>query len=102
MAFFDKDDPNAAEKIKAMFSPGQVDHHVRQAIQMCWMMLPANRKTVDDVEKEFRRIADRALKNLQEDSDSFRPPADSWTHRPMPGSETPRVEEEHEDTPGSS
>jgi len=37
------------------------------------MMLPANRKTVDDVEKEFRRIADRALKNLREDSDSFRP-----------------------------
>jgi hypothetical protein len=73
MAFFDKDDPDAAEKMRAMFSPGQVDQIVRQAIQMCWMMLPASRKTVDEVEKEFRRIVDRAIENLREDSDSFRP-----------------------------
>jgi hypothetical protein len=35
------------------------------------MMLPTDRKTVDELENEFRRIVDRAIKNLREDSDSF-------------------------------
>jgi hypothetical protein len=71
MAHFDKDDPDAARKMQAMFSPGQVDQHVRQGIMMCWMMLPEDRKTPDELEKQFRRIVDRALKDLREDADAF-------------------------------
>ena len=71
MAMFNANDPDAGEKMRAIFSPGQVDQSVRQAIQMCWMMLPADRKTVDELEKEIRRIVDRAISNLREDSASF-------------------------------
>ena len=71
MAMFDPNDPEARKKMRAMFSPGQIDQSVRQAIQMCWMMLPDEGKSVAELEKQFRRIVDRALKDLQEDSDAF-------------------------------
>jgi hypothetical protein len=71
MAMFDKDDPSAAAKMRAMFSPSQIDQSVRQAMQFCWMMLPDNAKTVDELEKQFRRIVDRAIKDLREDADAF-------------------------------
>ncbi len=71
MAGFSSDDPEGPKKMRAMFGPGQVDQSVRQAIQMCWMMLPDDAKTVDELEKQFRRIVDRAIKDLREDSDAF-------------------------------
>jgi hypothetical protein len=71
MAYFSKDDPKAMKKMRAMFSPSQVDQTVRSAIQMCWMMLPENGKGVEQLEKQFRRIVDRALKDLREDVKAF-------------------------------
>ena len=71
MAAFSSEDPERAKKMRDMFGPGHVDQSVRQAIQMCWMMLPDSRKTVDELEKQFRRIVDRAIKDLREDSDAF-------------------------------
>jgi len=71
MAGFNTDDPESGEKMRAMFGPGQVDQFVRQAIQMCWMVLPDGAKTVDELEKQFRRIVDRAIKDLREDADAF-------------------------------
>jgi hypothetical protein len=53
------------------FGPGQVDQFVRQAIQTCWMALPKDRKTPDELEKQVRRIVDRALKDFREDSEQF-------------------------------
>src|SRR6185369_12403478 len=49
-------DPDAFRK---MLGPGHVAQSVGQAIQACWMMLPEKRKTLDDLEKEFRRLVDR-------------------------------------------
>jgi hypothetical protein len=71
MAAFSSDDPETAKKVREMFGPGQVDQSVRQAIQMCWMMLPGEGKTVDELEKQFRRIVDRAIEDLREDSEAF-------------------------------
>lgn len=71
MAMFNKDDPEAAEKMRQMFSPAQIDQSVRQAMQFCWIMLPENAKTVDELEKQFRRIVDRAIKDLREDAEAF-------------------------------
>jgi hypothetical protein len=71
MAMFDEGDPDAAKKLRGMFGPGQVDQSVRQAIQLCWMMLPDDGKTVDNLEKQFRRIVDRAIDDLREDTDVF-------------------------------
>jgi len=71
MAHFSSDDPDARKKMRAMFSPGQVDQSVRQAIQTCWMMLPDDARKVDELEKQFRRIVDRAIKDLRDDAAAF-------------------------------
>jgi hypothetical protein len=71
MAMFKSDDPNAEKKMRSMLGPGQVDHQLRQVIQMCWMMLPENKKTVDELEKQIDRLLKRALKDLREDAKAF-------------------------------
>lgn len=60
-----------ADNMRGMFGPGHVDQSVRQAIQFCWMMLPQDVKTVDELEKQFRRIVDRAIKDLRDDFEAF-------------------------------
>ena len=59
-------------KFSKMMGPGQIDVSIRQALQLLWMIMPEDRKTVDEVEKEFRRLAERALKDLREDATAFR------------------------------
>jgi len=49
------------------FGPGEVDRHVRNLIHICWMVMPPGKKTLDDVEREIRRVLDRALRDLRED-----------------------------------
>lgn len=64
------DDP----RFRGMMAP-HVDQQIRAAIQTCWMALPEGRRNVDEVEKEIRRIADRALRDLREDVSAFGLPA---------------------------
>jgi hypothetical protein len=71
MAVFKSDDPDAGDKVRQMFGPGQVDEQIRQAIHLCWMMLPDDRKTVDECEKQFRRIVERAIRDMREDAEAF-------------------------------
>jgi hypothetical protein len=59
------------EKFRRMFGPGQVEQHISQAIQTCWMMLPEEKKTVDEVEKQMRRVFERTIKNMLEDGEAF-------------------------------
>ena len=61
-----------AEKMRDFFSPAQVDLSVRQAIQMCWMMLPKKKRTPKNVEKEVRRLVDKAISDFKEDFDTFK------------------------------
>jgi hypothetical protein len=44
---FDPNDPEAMRRLHSFISPQQIDQQIRQAIQFCWMMLPAEKKTVD-------------------------------------------------------
>lgn len=71
MAEFRSDDPEALKRMREMFGPGHVDQAVRNAIQMCWMILPPQSKNVDELQKQFQRIVDRAMKDLREDADAF-------------------------------
>jgi len=61
-----------AEKMREFFSPAQVDLSVRQAIQMCWMMLPKEKRNPKNVEKEIRRLMDKAILDFKEDFDTFK------------------------------
>ena len=79
MAYMDLCSPNDSNepdmsRMMAMFGPGQVDSSIRQAIQMCWMMLPADKKTPYELEATIRRIVDRAIENFREDSKTFEKP----------------------------
>ena len=71
MAFFSSNDPDAANKMRGMFGPQQVDQEIRQAISMCWMIMPDDKKNPDAVAAEIRRIVERALANLREDAEVF-------------------------------
>lgn len=64
-------DPETAARMADFFGPAQVDHTVRQALQFCWMALLKDRKTTHELERQFRRIVDRALKDFREDSEAF-------------------------------
>ena len=63
--------------------PGQVDFMIRAAIHKCWYALPAEQREIERVESVFRRLVDRAWRNLREDQTLFPPPveepSDPWT-----------------------
>lgn len=48
--------------------PGQVDQLVRGAIHKCWHAMNPDRQTVDEVERVFRRLVDRAFRDFREDA----------------------------------
>ena len=62
---------DAADRMAEMFGPGQIDQMIRQGIHFCWMALPKDRKNADELEKQIRRIVDRALKDFREDQEQF-------------------------------
>ena len=62
---------NPMENMSRMFGPGHVDQAVRGAVQACWIALPKDRRTVEAVEKEIRRITERALADFREDAAAF-------------------------------
>lgn len=59
------------EEFRKTFGPGAVDEMIRQAVKICWMMLPEDRRSVDQVEQDVRRILDRILEDWREDARRF-------------------------------
>jgi hypothetical protein len=59
------------EKWHDMLGPGHVDRLIRQAIQFCRMGLPKSKRTPDEVERQIRRIVERALRDSREDQQAF-------------------------------
>ncbi len=59
------------ERMHEMFGPGHADQSVRMAIQACWMALPRERRNLAELEKEVRRLVERALSNFREDAAAF-------------------------------
>jgi hypothetical protein len=66
-----KDAEKAVAAMAKMFGPGHVDQTIRQAIHLCWMSLPPKRKNVKELEKQIRRIFERAVRDIREDSKQF-------------------------------
>ncbi len=74
MAFFSCSSGDEGEEerdIGRFFGPGHVDQTIRQAIQACWMALPKDKRNVEEVESQVRRLVDRALEDLREDRQAF-------------------------------
>ena len=70
----DEGDDDAAERMADVFGPGQIDQMIRQGIHFCWMSLPKARRNADELERQIRRIVDRALADFREDQDEFKRP----------------------------
>jgi len=62
-------DPKKA--MREMFGPGAVDQQIRTAISTCWMMLPEDKRSPENVAREVRRIMERALANIADDATAF-------------------------------
>jgi hypothetical protein len=69
--FLEGQGDDAAERMSEVFGPGQIDHLIRQAVQFCWLSLPKERRTVEELEQQVRRIMDRALKDFRDDRQAF-------------------------------
>ncbi|MGO9107932.1 MAG: hypothetical protein ACLP9L_01755 [Thermoguttaceae bacterium] len=66
------DKPEAVTRMmRSMHGPQAVDQSLRMAVSMCWMMLPDDKKNVDAVEREIRRLVDRIIADLREDAKAF-------------------------------
>ena len=48
-----------------------VDQRIRDCLQSLWLSMPADRVNIDDVESHFRRLVDRAVRDLREDMEHF-------------------------------
>jgi hypothetical protein len=75
----DEDSPAGTAGFMEMFrNPAQLDQTVRGAVQLCWTVLPKERRTIGELEKQFRRLVERALKDFSEDKTEFGPsPSDA-------------------------
>ena len=56
---------------RPLVSPNDPDQHVRHAIKSCWAVLPEEIRNVDEVERQIRRIVDRALRDFRDDFEEF-------------------------------
>ena len=59
------------EDYMKFMGPHATQQAIISAITLCWHSLPKEKRTVYNLETEFMRIATRAFKDIQEDSDSF-------------------------------
>ena len=71
MAVFNSNDDDSMDKMRDMFGPAQVDQQIRQAVHFCWMGLPKDKRNVDELERQIRRLVDRAMRDVREDFDEF-------------------------------
>jgi len=49
------------------------DQKVRSSLQSIWRALPNDHKNWEELENNFRRLVDRALRDFKEDMDLFTP-----------------------------
>jgi hypothetical protein len=48
-----------------------VDQLVRASVAFCWAILPKTKRSVEEVERQIARLADRALRDFREDQAAF-------------------------------
>ena len=63
--------PDFQAMTEVLGGPAQVDQFIRLAIRTCFMVLPAGKRTTDEVETQIRRMTDLVLADLREDREAF-------------------------------
>ncbi len=67
MHSFDSD----ADIFEAM-GPGAADKALRDAIQLCWMAMPKEKKSLPELKTLVEKLLDRVFRDLNEDEQYFR------------------------------
>lgn len=67
MHSFDSD----ADMFEAM-GPGAADKAFRDAIQLCWMAMPKEKKSLSELKTLVEKLLDRVFRDLNEDEKYFR------------------------------
>ena len=68
---FDPGDEAQMKEFRKFFNPHHVDSLIRNAIQAAWLIMPEEKRNVDEVEALIRRMVDRAFRNMREDLKDF-------------------------------
>jgi len=71
MQSFDPRDHENFDNLRQLFRPDIIDWHIRTAIGGAWLILPKEKRPIDEVEPIIRRMVDRAFDAMREDLDSF-------------------------------
>lgn len=61
------DSPSSKADVHLQMDPAILDRAIRQSVQHCWLSLPPERRTHEELSVEMRRILDRALHDFQRD-----------------------------------
>jgi len=48
------------------------DKQLRNCLHDLWVIIPEEKVSLNEVETQFRRLAERALKNFMEDADQYK------------------------------
>lgn len=48
-----------------------VDQRLRECLQYLWMSLPKERANLEELECQFKRLSERALRDFREDAQQF-------------------------------
>ena len=57
--------------MREFFGPAGVDTMLREAVKMCWAIMPKERRSVEGVTQEIQRLVERVLRDLKEDATVF-------------------------------
>ena len=60
------DKTGSFDDLLSTMGPGAIESMLWQAIQMCWITLPSDKRSTEGLETEFRFRVDRALQNLRD------------------------------------
>jgi len=71
MAAYHRSDDDGDSFSRDFAGPLSVDTQIRQAVQLCWMLLPKDRRTAETVKAEVSRIVERVFRDLDEDMQLF-------------------------------
>ena len=66
------DDEDPEEQMRRMITPEMIDHQVRAAVKACRASLPKDRRNPDEVQRQMRRLLDRAIRAMREDEEAWR------------------------------
>ncbi len=51
--------------------PCSVDSMIREAVKLCWILLPKEARSPEGLRRQILRLVDRALKDMKDDAEAF-------------------------------